>query len=95
VLDKLKNRWKVNGLQLTLILLTFALGGSCCGYLARRVLVWIDLEAGMLKGLLYLLLVTLLWPLCVILVSIPFGQFAFFKNYLRKIYNRISNKKAQ
>ena len=92
MLEKLKNRWKVNGLQLTLILLTFALGGSCCGYLARGVLAWLEPDAGWIKVVLYLFLVTLLWPLCVIVVSIPFGQFAFFKNYLRKIYKRVFNK---
>ena len=36
---------------------------------------------------------TLLWPLCVLMVSIPLGQFTFFKKYLLKILGRFSGKK--
>ena len=31
----------------------------------------------------------LLWPLCVIVISIPLGQFGFFRNYLRKMSQTI------
>jgi hypothetical protein len=36
---------------------------------------------------------TILWPMAVIVVSIPLGQFAFFKNYLKKVWARISGGK--
>lgn len=86
---RLQEKWKVSGLRLLLILCTFALGGSLCGYLGRKLLVLTGLEKGVIWVILYIVLVTLLWPLCVLLISIPFGQFAFFRQYLRRIGKRM------
>jgi formyltetrahydrofolate-dependent phosphoribosylglycinamide formyltransferase len=91
--QKLKQRWKVNGLNLALIITTFALGGSLCGYAGRKLLALTGLEKGTVWVIIYILLVTLLWPLAVLLVSIPLGQFRFFKNYISKIFGRFGNKK--
>jgi hypothetical protein len=87
--DKLKNKWKVNGIQLLLILSTFAIGGSLCGYLGRKVLAWAEMEKGVAWVALYIMLITLFWPFCVLIVSIPLGQFPFFKNYLARIAKRM------
>ncbi|MFN5848201.1 MAG: DUF6787 family protein [Chitinophagales bacterium] len=90
MLDKLKTKWGVNNLNLFLILCTFALGGSLCGFLGRKVLGLIGLGKGeILYWPSYIFAMTLLWPLCVISVSIVTGQFKFFKNYLKKIFRRI------
>jgi formyltetrahydrofolate-dependent phosphoribosylglycinamide formyltransferase len=86
--EKLKQHWKVNGLNLILIITTFALGGSLCGYAGRKLLALTNLEKGFLWVLLYTLLVTLLWPVAVLLVSIPLGQFTFFKRYIGKVFRR-------
>jgi hypothetical protein len=53
------------------------------------------MEKGALWVVVYVLLVTILWPMAVILVSIPLGQFTFFKNYLSKVFARISGKKRK
>jgi len=90
--DKLKARWKVNGLNLVLIIATFALGGSLCGYLGRKILLLTNIEKGALWLVLYIIIITLLWPLCVLLISIPFGQFIFFKKYLQKIWGKMSGR---
>ncbi len=95
MLQKLQQRWKVNGVQLFLIISTFALGGSTCGYLARRVLMMAGLEKGLPWVLLYIVVLTLLWPLCVLMISIPLGQFNFFKKYLLKIWQRMSGKSTK
>lgn len=87
--DRLQQKWKVNGLQLALILCTFALGGSLTGYAGRKLLLMMGIEEGWLRITMYIILVTLLWPLAVLLVSIPFGQFRFFSNYLKKIGKRM------
>lgn len=89
----LRNKWKVGGFQLLLILCTFAIGGSLCGYVGRKIMGLLPLEKGVLWLVLYILLVTILWPMAVILVSIPFGQFPFFKNYLTRIGRKIAGKK--
>ncbi len=92
---KLQDKWKVNGLNLLLILFTFAIGGSLCGYAGRKILIWTNLEKNLLWFILYIILITILWPVCVLLVSYPFGQFAFFKRYLQRIWNRMKGKKNQ
>jgi hypothetical protein len=91
--DRLKARWKVNSWSLFLILTTFALGGSTCGKLAKM-LIPDDLNIHVaIWWLIYVLIVTLLWPLCVLIISIPLGQFRFFKNYLQRIASRMTGKK--
>lgn len=91
--QKLKARWKVNGINLVLIISTFALGGSLCGWAGRKLLLMTGLEKGIAWLILYIILVTLLWPLCVLLISIPLGQFAFFRRYILKIGRKFSGKK--
>ena len=88
--EKLKARWKVNGINLLLIISTFALGGSLCGYAGRKLLLLTNIEKGIAWVFLYIILVTILWPLCVILISIPLGQFTFFKKYILKIWRKMS-----
>ena len=90
---KLKDRWQVDGTNLVFIICTFALGGSICGFTSRKLLGFADLESGSSWILLYILLVTLTWPFCVLLISIPFGQFSFFIKYLTKIWKRMSGQK--
>ena len=94
MLKKLKQHWKVNGVNLVLIIATFALGGSLCGWAGRRILLLTGLEKGVAWILLYILLVTLLWPLAVLVVSAPLGQFTFFKKYIFRVWNKICGKKT-
>ncbi len=93
MLKKLQQKWKVGIGRLILIIITFALGGSLCGYAGRKLIGLIGVEKGILWVIVYILLVTILWPIAVILVSIPLGQFSFFKNYLKKVFARISGRK--
>lgn len=79
----------MNGLNLMLILSTFALGGSLCGYAGRKLLLLTGLEKGAIWLICYVLLVTLLWPVSVLLISVPLGQFSFFKNYINRIINKL------
>lgn len=91
--EKLQSRWKVSGWNLFLVLVTFALGGSLCGYLGGKLLLMTGLKGGVLWSVLYIIIVTLLWPLCVLLVSIPLGQFRFFRNYISRIVGKMRGKK--
>jgi len=92
--EKLKQHWKVNGLNLALIITTFAVGGSLCGYAGRKLLALTHLDKGFLWIVLYIVLITLLWPLAVLIISIPLGQFTFFKKYIVKIFSRFSGKQT-
>ena len=94
MLEKLQQRWKVNGVNLILIIFTFALGGSLCGIAGRKIMELTSIEKGIIWILAYILLITLLWPLCVILISIPLRQFSFFKKYIHKIWAKITGHKT-
>ena len=95
MLQKLQHRWKVNSTNLILIIFTFALGGSLCGFVARKILELTPIEEGIIWVVTYIVLITLLWPLCVLLISIPLGQFAFFKKYLQKVWLKLFGKKIK
>lgn len=87
--EKLRNKWKVGPLQLALILCTFAIGGSLTGFLGKRIMPLFGIEAPWLYIPVYIIVITLIWPLMVLLISIPFGQFRFFAGYLRKMGQRM------
>lgn len=91
---RLQKKWKVSGWQLALILCTFALGGSLCGWLTRQIITPLAIGSSLLYGTLYFIILTLLWPVCVLVISIPFGQFAFFRNYLRKMGSKLGIGKS-
>ena len=91
--EKLKAKWGVSQTGLILILCTFAIGGSLCGYLAKKLLFLFGLHSGTLKVIVYIILVTLLCPICVITLSILTGQFSFFKAYLGKMFQRMMGRK--
>jgi hypothetical protein len=86
--DKLKTKWGVDALQLTLILITFAIGGTLCARVGGYILRLIFADKNIYYWLLYLPMLTILWPSCVILVSIFTGQYRFFMNYLAKMGRR-------
>lgn len=92
MLHRLKNKWQVSWLQFTLIFTTFALGGSLCGFLGRQLLSFANLERGIIYFITYVIVVTILWPFSVLLVSVPFGQFSFFKRYLGRIKEKMTKK---
>ncbi len=83
--EGLKKKWKVNGLQLVLILCTFAIGGSATGFVGKKIMNALSVQQDWLWAVIYILLITIIWPLAVLIVSIPFGQFRFFTRYIKKI----------
>ena len=92
--EKLRQKWKVNVFQLVLILCTFAIGGSLTGYAAKKIMNALAVEADWLWTVIYILLVTTIWPIMVLIISIPFGQFRFFYNYTRKLGQKMGLLKA-
>jgi formyltetrahydrofolate-dependent phosphoribosylglycinamide formyltransferase len=94
MLERLQKKWNVSALRLALIIAIFAIGGSLTGYAGRKLLVFSGVEKGFLWIILYILLITIIWPFAVLLVSIPFGQFSFFKNYIQRIGKRMMGGKS-
>jgi formyltetrahydrofolate-dependent phosphoribosylglycinamide formyltransferase len=89
---KWKEKWKVSWLQFILIICTFACGGSLCGIASRKLLGFTSLEKGVTYFIIYIITISILWPFCVLLISIPLGQYAFFKNYIHRMGNRMIGK---
>lgn len=93
--EKLREKWKVNVLQLMLILFTFAIGGSLTGFVAKKIMNLISINADWLWAIVYILLITIIWPLMVLVISIPFGQFRFFSAYTRKLGQKLGVVKEE
>jgi hypothetical protein len=88
--EKLKKRWKVSGSQLFLILCVFAITGTLTAFISKQITTWLDIEK--FSGWYWMLKVLVLifgYQVIILLVSIPFGQFAFFWNYEKKILRRM------
>ncbi len=93
--ERLQKKWKVSGLQLALILCTFAIGGSLTGFAGKKIMNLLSIQQDWAWAIIYILLITILWPLAVLLVSIPFGQFPFFIKYIRKIGSKMGIGKSR
>lgn len=89
MLNRLQKKWKVSPGRLLLILIVFALGGSATGYLGRKLMGLLGIGSPWLYVPIYIIVITIVWPLMVIVVSIPFGQFTFFRSYLAKMGRRM------
>lgn len=83
--ETLKQKWKVSGVQLALILCTFALGGSLTGWTGKKIMNLLPVDDDLLWAVIYIVLLSVIWPLAVVVVSIPLGQYGFFIKYIRKI----------
>ncbi len=93
--DRLQKKWKVGGLQLALIIATFAIGGSLTGFAGKKIMNALAVQQDWLWTVVYILLITIIWPLAVLVISIPLGQLPFFLKYIRKIGARMGLVKAE
>ena len=87
--EGLQKKWKVKGLQLLLILITFAVGGSLTGYIGRKLMPIFGIEQKWLWIIVYILLIVVIWPLAVLLISLLTGQYRFFSKYIIRIGRRM------
>lgn len=93
--NNLQKKWKVSAWQVLLILVIFALGGSLTGFVGRKLMNVFEIEILALYIIVYILIITVIWPLAVLVVSIPFGRFSFFRAYIIRIGNRLFNRKKK
>ncbi len=89
MLKRLQQKWKVGPVQIVLIIICFALGGSVTGYVGRKIMDLFSFEQKWLWLIVYIILITLIWPIAVLTVSIFFGQFEFFKSYVRRLGEKL------
>ena len=92
---RLKKKWGVSGIQFILIICVFAIGGSLTGFLAKKLMPVFQIEASVAYWIVYIIVVTLIWPICILLISLPFGQFRFFWEYEKKLGRLVTGKKRK
>lgn len=94
LLRRLQAKWRLESwVQMVLVLSVFAIGGSLCAYTGSKLMLLTGLERhAFVYWCVYIPLIALLWPLSVFIVSIPFGQFSFFKKYLAQIGRRMAGR---
>jgi formyltetrahydrofolate-dependent phosphoribosylglycinamide formyltransferase len=87
--ERLQQKWNVGPFQIVLIIICFALGGSLTSYAAKKIMDLLSVEKDWLWSILYVLLVTVIWPLAVLFVSFFFGQLKFFTGYVTRLGQRV------
>ena len=95
---RLQAKWKVNGVQLFLILCTFAITGTLTAWISRSITSWIGFNAEtfwLWKILVRLAVLVFGYQVIILVVSFFFGQFPFFWNYEKKILNWMFGSKAK
>jgi hypothetical protein len=91
--NRLQKKWKVNGGQVFLLFIIFPLGGNVTGYTERKLMNVFEIEMTTLFITVYIFLATIIWPLAVLIVNLPFGQFSFSREYISRTANRLFNRK--
>lgn len=91
--DRLQKKWNVSGWRLVLILITFAVGGSLTGYAGKWAMQTLGIQQTAVYIPVYIIIITIIWPMMVLLVSVFTGQFIFFRDYLMKMGNKVRGKR--
>jgi len=88
--QRMKQKWKVNGTQLFLILCVFAITGTTTAWLTRQITIWLHLQSSdAWYWILKIIMLVFGYQVLILLFAIPFGQFNFFWNYEKKILRRM------
>jgi formyltetrahydrofolate-dependent phosphoribosylglycinamide formyltransferase len=94
--QRLKQKWKVNGTQLLLILCVFAITGTTTAWLTRQITYWLNLQStDVWYWILKILMLVIGYQVIILLVSIPFGQFNFFWKFEKKILRSMKIMKPE
>lgn len=84
--QRLKQKWEIqSNLQLTVVLMVFAISGSTAAFVTRKIFVFYLYEYSENAALMVILkfvIVTLIYPFILLFVGTLFGQFQFFKKTL-------------
>lgn len=87
--EGLQKKWGVTAGRLILILVTFAVGGSLSGIVAKELMSLTGIKSKALYIPIYIIVVTIVWPFMVLGVSIFTGQLPFFRKYLGSMGKRM------
>lgn len=95
-LHRLKDRWKLNSLkQVILVLIAFACTGFTVMYLKTPIVGWIGggKANGTLYTVLYYVFILPIYNIILLIYGFVFGQFAFFWDFEKRMWYRMSGQK--
>ena len=92
--EKFKSKWGIkSNFQLIIILVVFAITGSCSLFVTEPLLNLLNISEENLKPWLYRVLkIIIIFPIyniLIIIIGTIFGQFSFFWNFVKKMLSRI------
>ena len=91
--EKLSRKWGVNGWQLVLVLIVFAITGSLTAYITKTATSWLGLEDKGSKILLRAGMLLFGYWILLLVVAFVFGQFSFFWKWERAFFRKLTGKK--
>lgn len=95
-IDKLKKRWNLqSGFQVFVVLIVFACTGFTVLFLKRPVVAFFS-EAGeqpIWFSIAYYILILPIYNVFLLIYGFIFGQFSFFWNFEKRMWNRMTGKK--
>ena len=91
---KFKSKWGIkSNFQLIIILVVFAITGSCSLFITEPLLNLLNISEENLRPWLYRVLkIIIIFPIyniLIIIIGTIFGQFSFFWNFVKKMLSRI------
>ena len=95
-LHSLKDRWKLDNLkQVILVLVAFACTGFTVMFLKTPIVHWIGGSEGnqTLLTILYYIFILPIYNIILLIYGFIFGQFAFFWNFEKRMWYRMSGQK--
>lgn len=93
-IDRLQEKWKLKSAkQVILVLVVFACTGTTVLFLKQPVfsLLGITEIKGWLSNILYLIFILPVYNIILLIYGALFGQFAFFWDYEKKMFKRMSS----
>ncbi|MFY0625848.1 MAG: hypothetical protein JXR07_06125 [Reichenbachiella sp.] len=95
-LETLKERWQLGSLfQVLIVLIVFALTGFTVMFLKTPVLdlIQVNPDYSFYFSIIYYLLILPVYNLILLFYGALFGQFNFFWNFEKRMWNRLSGRK--
>lgn len=96
--EKLKSRWNLkNTYQVAVVLLVFACTGFTVLFLKKPIVSWISgsEENNTLFTILYYIFILPVYNVILLVYGFVFGQFAFFWQFEKKMWYRMTGKKTK
>ena len=93
LINKIKRRWEIkSNRQLLIIFLVFWITGSLAAWISKPILEFIGLKEIAISAWAYwpirIIIVFPLYQILLLIIGTIFGQYKFFKNFIKKMFQK-------